>query len=362
MTAQYEPGERVRIGIDAEVVAAGDPSLEVVYRGGDGQAYALYLRSDAPALTVERVAPKEWPPQVDDVWRAANGTKYWADGYSAHSGMDEPRMVGGGRGFWPDELLAEAGPLTLVYREGWSPAPAEPADDQAEVQPSYADSLRELADWLDAHPDMPMPLYSLHVSGSLVALAGPAASVERVRRAGELLGVAVQDELGDATGKRHLRTEREFGRVQFSLSFVTDAAPAAAGGSSPALAGPPATENSTEDADGDPALPADEFTGVHERVGGRAGGPADCAAWCACGVTFAGFDTIAEAGALVDGHAARANRRTAPPTDEELHAAIASDQVLSALVAALATDDGSDAHTEARGSLGGHNAAEDGRP
>lgn len=43
----------------------------------------------------------------------------------------------------------------------------------------------------------------------------------------------------------------------------------------------------------------------HRHVGGATGGPGECEAWCACGVTFAGFDTHAEAAAMLDEHIAR---------------------------------------------------------
>lgn len=45
----------------------------------------------------------------------------------------------------------------------------------------------------------------------------------------------------------------------------------------------------------------------HRHVGGVAGGPGENEAECACGVTFAGFDTHAEATAELDRHIARAN-------------------------------------------------------
>ncbi|WP_319460058.1 hypothetical protein [Micromonospora sp. RTP1Z1] len=44
----------------------------------------------------------------------------------------------------------------------------------------------------------------------------------------------------------------------------------------------------------------------HRHVGGAGGAPGECSAECACGVTFDGFDTIAEASALLDDHIAKA--------------------------------------------------------
>lgn len=42
----------------------------------------------------------------------------------------------------------------------------------------------------------------------------------------------------------------------------------------------------------------------HMHVGGSGGAPGECSAECACGVTFDGFDSIAEAAALLDRHIA----------------------------------------------------------
>jgi hypothetical protein len=42
----------------------------------------------------------------------------------------------------------------------------------------------------------------------------------------------------------------------------------------------------------------------HEFVGGSKGGPGECGARCRCGVSFDGFDTVAEAHALLDEHIA----------------------------------------------------------
>lgn len=45
----------------------------------------------------------------------------------------------------------------------------------------------------------------------------------------------------------------------------------------------------------------------HKHIGGSAGGPGECSAECACGTTFAGFDTHAEVTALLDQHISDAN-------------------------------------------------------
>lgn len=86
---------------------------------------------------------------------------------------------------------------------------------------------------------------------------------------------------------------------------------------------PPVIDGSPSDLDGPPAADADEFgdalqslglvdapadfDGEHKQVYGVAGDPGGCEAECACGTTFAGFDTHKEAAALLDEHIVRAN-------------------------------------------------------
>lgn len=53
-----------------------------------------------------------------------------------------------------------------------------------------------------------------------------------------------------------------------------------------------------------PRLGTDVAASEHYHTGGSAGAPGECSATCACGVTFDGFDTTAEAGALLDRHIA----------------------------------------------------------
>ncbi|ANZ35558.1 hypothetical protein BBK82_05140 [Lentzea guizhouensis] len=46
----------------------------------------------------------------------------------------------------------------------------------------------------------------------------------------------------------------------------------------------------------------------HRHAGGWKGEPGDCGASCSCGVTFAGFETLGEASALVDAHIERESK------------------------------------------------------
>lgn len=148
-----KPGEKVDILLrDVEVVTAGSPSLEVLYRAGaNREAYALYINPDSPNLVVTRVAPAEWPPQIGDVWADAHGGEWWCrpeheDGeaylQSQKGGVDDPAWV-----------LRQYGPMTLVYRKGWLATPAvdvEVEAEQVDERARYAALLRLVADGIDA--------------------------------------------------------------------------------------------------------------------------------------------------------------------------------------------------------------------
>jgi hypothetical protein len=74
----------------------------------------------------------------------------------------------------------------------------------------------------------------------------------------------------------------------------------------------------------------------HEHTGGAAGGPGENEVWCACGVTYAGFDTHAEAMAMLEAHIAEAGRdrdpAVEPDADGDLIAPVTDGQIDGALV------------------------------
>jgi hypothetical protein len=72
------PGEQVTVTIRATVTE--DPNrrhcLPVAFRQPEhlhASDYKLVLPLSSPDLTVERVAPAEWPPRRGDVWRDGDG-------------------------------------------------------------------------------------------------------------------------------------------------------------------------------------------------------------------------------------------------------------------------------------------------
>jgi hypothetical protein len=125
--------------------------------------------------------------------------------------------------------------------------------------------IRSLASFLEANPDVPMSPYMLDQTD----LKGPE-GLATVRALAVRLGVEVNDSLDDRT----------------SLEIVT---------------GHHRHKLIAWHPEGRPAEPAAEH---HHSGGWKGEGPGTCGAECVCGVTFDGFDTLAEAVELVERHVA----------------------------------------------------------
>lgn len=133
----FTPGEHVDITIRGARVSerhVQDKYLYLVEPGDGGRDF--YLRLPLPdGVTVERVAPAEWPPRPGDVWRG-NGSLFFAvaympnyDDHADADGIDvEGMRVVLSRDFQdysehlgtshcrPETILRNFGPLTLEYR------------------------------------------------------------------------------------------------------------------------------------------------------------------------------------------------------------------------------------------------------
>ena len=84
------------------------------------------------------------------------------------------------------------------------------------IRARYIDALRQLADFLDAHPDVPVPHYGTTITVS--ADSSDAGGRDQVDAAAEQLGTPVQD---DEDG--HYSTIRAFGPIGYDVVAISDA-------------------------------------------------------------------------------------------------------------------------------------------
>jgi hypothetical protein len=132
MSTDFKPGEIVDIAIKTATVCdmtgSHPPTLHFTVPTGRNISWSMPL--DNPQITVERVAPAEWPPRVGDIWHDADGERWFAqdDGSSdvdppvmwmvpAHPHRFSQEHDGGARGYQAARWQAKRGPVALVYRE-----------------------------------------------------------------------------------------------------------------------------------------------------------------------------------------------------------------------------------------------------
>ena len=226
MSARYEVGELVDVLIrNGRIVEADATSVMVEAKDMD----AMWL--DLNAVQVTRVAPKEWPPQTGDVWEDAAGDQWFARTHPDVDGVSLSSMDGRKFSGWDAVTILEAhGPMRLVYRRGWSPKPepaGPPADEPDRLVPEDPRAatilgLREMADWLEANPSVPLPWYSSSLTAYVdhdPATSTKAASIEVLRRASEATGVELDESM-------HLSLRKSFtGRVRYDAVLCNWATP-----------------------------------------------------------------------------------------------------------------------------------------
>ncbi|HEY9476523.1 MAG TPA: hypothetical protein VIS06_22075 [Mycobacteriales bacterium] len=124
--ATFQPGEIVDITIKGARVESHDGDGMIVNLGGTARiTIPVVLPSDSATVTVEGVAPAEWPPQPGDLWRSADGRVWFAADRADYNYDSADQIVMISEGAWrygddrtPQDLNRNAGPLTLVRREG----------------------------------------------------------------------------------------------------------------------------------------------------------------------------------------------------------------------------------------------------
>lgn len=116
--SDYKVGEVVDITIKgARIIEVSGQSIVYTYPGLHTLARSA-VAPDAEAVTVERVAPAEWPPRKGDLWRDRQGDLWFAriadgdDWSTLVLTCDVPYAFSD-----PDKVLATYAPLTLVHRE-----------------------------------------------------------------------------------------------------------------------------------------------------------------------------------------------------------------------------------------------------
>jgi hypothetical protein len=114
VTAEYRPGEVVDITIKGARVDRVDGRWLGCLLG----AYRVTVPLDGPRVTVERVAPAEWPPQPGDLWKDRNESVWFALRQRNRGVRLVPGdPVGPLVGYDSDDVMAKVGPLILVRRE-----------------------------------------------------------------------------------------------------------------------------------------------------------------------------------------------------------------------------------------------------
>jgi hypothetical protein len=185
---RFEPGELVNIRIDrARFIGEDNGHREFSVPNPGGDAYALYLARGVN-VTVERVAPKEWPPQPGDVWADGQGNRLFA---TQVPGRPLVLVVADGARNEAECMLDAWGPLHLVARDGWAPDALATVDEPEAVdeRARYVAALRALADFVESRTDLPVPNDTPTAQVSWSRSDGPEVRVPEVAL---LLGVEVE--------------------------------------------------------------------------------------------------------------------------------------------------------------------------
>lgn len=92
--------------------------LVVDYLGGTERSLAVNV--DAPNVSVEKVAPAEWPPRIGDVWTDRNGRPWFAIDATDENNEGLLELHGISTYVYgstsPEHVNRQYGPMTLVQR------------------------------------------------------------------------------------------------------------------------------------------------------------------------------------------------------------------------------------------------------
>lgn len=119
----FQPGEVVDVTIKGARVTDWHPQIDelTVEYDGDANSETTTFELSSDQVTVERVAPAEWPPRPGDLWHDRNRCPWFAADIHDPAETDEENIVLVPvfelAGFAPDPVIQKYGPLTLVHRE-----------------------------------------------------------------------------------------------------------------------------------------------------------------------------------------------------------------------------------------------------
>jgi hypothetical protein len=182
---RFEPGELVRVRIEPARIEPGEDVGLIPVSVGNWRT-VINVRN--PGVTIERVAPKEWPPQPGDNWANDRGGRFFA----THPPGQGPVLVAtDGKKKGAEGALNDWGPLHLAGREGWAPDTPSTVDEPEAVdeRARYVAALRALADFVESRTDLPVPNDTPTAQVSWFRSDDPEAKVPEVAL---LLGVEVE--------------------------------------------------------------------------------------------------------------------------------------------------------------------------
>lgn len=341
---QYRVDELLDVQIRHARVRAVDDrgGLYLGYGAGNDE---LLVDPAHAAITVTRVAPAEWPPQAGDVWTDRDGEEWFArvetDGSDEYGLLVRANARAGYQyGTRADDVLASYGPMRLERRRGWTPTPtptdAEPAEVdlrtvRAAFLTAFAEAVRDGQDvehiTIEIAQYKGVEIHTVHNSidqvtawtklfglptpactGKVYAGGGPSWQAYETR--GEWNGLPIRvwtaaDVTVDDPDDTGARTGCECDDCEDIEADQIDEAEAEAVAEPKLVVSDETIEavGRYEQQRHEDAVRA-EVEAAHYPAGGAAGGPGMNSVWCACEVTFAGFDTYDEAKALLDRHIA----------------------------------------------------------
>lgn len=153
---RFEPGELVNVHLNGV-------RYESLHPDGDHMVVfgkKFFINVPASAV-IERVAPKEWPPQTGDIWVDRHGQEYL--GRVVDDAPDEePYQLlipvdSADYGSLAEAVAENSGPMLLARRRGWTPADAADEAEQLGERAATIAGLHALADLIAARTDIQVP-------------------------------------------------------------------------------------------------------------------------------------------------------------------------------------------------------------